>query len=138
MMTIDEIQDALRFDMDMMLFDANTGKTYPKESLKYGNEMNYIHYCANEEAIELLEELKELRRFKEDFTDLGKLYSEIRTEERNKAIDDAVNEIVSVKSEVAEKEHFDTHLFTVLAQRQNEIIKLIKKLKEGGVGKNED
>ena len=56
----------------------------------------------------------------------------------NKAIDDAVNEIVSVKSEVAEKEHFDTHLFTVLAQRQNEIIKLIKKLKEGGVGKNED
>ena len=56
--------------------------------------------------------------------------------ERNKAIDDAVNEIVSVKSEVAEKEHFDTHLFTVLAQRQNEIIKLIKKLKEGN--KNDD
>lgn len=65
-MTIDEIQDALRFDMDMMLFDANTGETHPKENLKYGNEMNYIHYCANEEAIELLEELKELRKMRED------------------------------------------------------------------------
>lgn len=60
-MTIDEIQSALRFDMDMMLFDANTGKTYPKESLKYGNEMNYIHYCAEEQAIELLDELKQLK-----------------------------------------------------------------------------
>ena len=63
-MTIDEIQDALKFDMDMMLFDANTGETYPKESLKHGNEMNYIHYCAQEEAIELLEELKVLRKIR--------------------------------------------------------------------------
>lgn len=50
----------------------------------------------------------------------------------NKAIDDVINEIVSVKSEVAEKEPYDDHLFTVLAQRQNEIIDLIQKLKGGG------
>lgn len=48
----------------------------------------------------------------------------------NKAIDDVIYEIVNTKSEVAEKEHFDAHLFTVLAQRQNEIIDLIKKLKD--------
>lgn len=65
-MTIDEIQDTLKFDMDMMLFDPFTGETKTKESLKYGNEMNYIHYCADEEAIELLEELKELHKMRED------------------------------------------------------------------------
>lgn len=42
----------------------------------------------HEQVAEWLEELKELRKFKNDFTDLGKLYSEIRLEERNKAIDD--------------------------------------------------
>lgn len=35
-----------------------------------------------------LEELKELRVFKKEFKDLGKLYSEIRKEERNKTIED--------------------------------------------------
>lgn len=84
------------------------------------------------ELCNALEELKELRKFKDWFYDLGKLYSEIRQEERNKAIDDAINEIVSVRSEVAEKEPYDDHLFTVLVQRQNEIVDLIQKLKVGG------
>lgn len=65
-MTIDEIQNALKFNMDMVLFDPYTGETRTKETLKYGNEMNYIHYCAEEQAIELLDELKELRKMRED------------------------------------------------------------------------
>lgn len=84
-MTIDEIQSALKFDMDMMLFDANTGEVYPKESLKYGNEMNYIHYCANEEAIKLLDELKELRKMREDIESNA---NALENNGYNKAIED--------------------------------------------------
>lgn len=96
-MTIDEIQDALRFDMDMMLFDTNTGETYPKESLKYGNEMNYIHYCANKEAIELLDELKELRKMREDIESNA---NAIKNKGYNKAIDELLNEL-NILSEYA-------------------------------------
>lgn len=64
----------------------------------------YIIECDKQYA-EWLEELKELRKFKNDFTDLGKLYSEIRLEERNKAIDDFVkfaSEMPTVENEYGE------------------------------------
>lgn len=58
-----------------------------------------ISSCEDRDIIiqlsEWLEELKELRKFKNDFTDLGKLYSEIRLEERNKAINDLENKILN-------------------------------------------
>lgn len=42
----------------------------------------------NEQVAKWLEELKELRKFKDGFYDLGNFFSEIRQEVRNKAIDD--------------------------------------------------
>lgn len=57
-MTYNEIISALQYDMDMMLFDATTGEKDTKESLKYGNPMNYTVYCAKEEAIEILTMIK--------------------------------------------------------------------------------
>lgn len=79
---------------------------------------------------DMLEELKAIENgFTDDLLNMG------FTKGYNKAIDDAINEIVSVRSEVAEKEPYDVHLFTVLVQRQNEIVDLIQKLKVGG--KNE-
>lgn len=94
-MTIDEIQSALKFDMDMMLFDSNTGETYPKESLKTGNKMNYILYCADEQAIELLDELKIYRKVIENcknnsFTVNSNEFSKIVNEwiEKGEKLDD--------------------------------------------------
>ena len=62
-----------------------------KASQQYSELYDYEYDAEEHEQLaEWLEELKELRKFKNDFTDLGKLYSEIRLEERNKAIDDFI------------------------------------------------
>lgn len=85
-MTIDEAIEQLK--------EAKCGNCptlFCEECVK-GNKRNQI--------AEWLEELKELIKFKNDFTDLGKLYSEIRLEERNKAIDDFMNmSLEIIKSE---------------------------------------
>lgn len=85
---------------------------------------------------QLAEWLEELKCYQEQHNIICDFYEVATVEELyNRAIDDAINEIVSVRSEVAEKEPYDVHLFTVLVQRQNEIVDLIQKLKVGG--KNE-
>lgn len=80
------------------------------------NSLIQLNICPNifHEIIEWLEELKELRKFKNDFTDLGKLYSEIRLEERNKAIDDFMKEICKIDME------------TLLFMKLKDISKLLK------------
>lgn len=60
-MNINEIKQAIEFNMAMERFDANTGETCSIESLKIGNEMNYIHYKAEEEVLKLLDELMRYR-----------------------------------------------------------------------------
>ena len=54
-MTIDEIRQAVEYNMAMELFDAITGEVYSVESLKSGNEMNYIHYKAEVCILQLLD-----------------------------------------------------------------------------------
>lgn len=69
-MTIEEIQDAFRFDMDMILFDPFSGESeseewYLERNKRNGNEMNVVTYLAKKEAIDKLEELKDLRKWRE-------------------------------------------------------------------------
>ena len=61
-----------------------------------------------------------------DCSDLRKFVDGIRAD----AIDECINTIVSTASEVASRETFNEHLFTIMADRQNEIIKLLEQLKE--------
>ena len=49
---------------------------------------------------------------------------------RADAIDECINTIVSIQSQIALNEPYDEHLFTVMANRQNEIIDMLKQLKE--------
>lgn len=65
-MTIDEIQAAFRFEMDMILFDPFSGESeseewYLERNKRNDNDMNVICYRAKKEAIELLEELKDIK-----------------------------------------------------------------------------
>lgn len=60
----------------------------------------------------------------------NKLFDEYDKQIRNEVIDECINTIVSTESEVALKEPFNAHLFDVMADRQNEIIKLLEQLKE--------
>lgn len=45
-------------------------------------------------------------------------------------IDECINTIVGTQSQIALNEPYDEHLFTVMADRQHEIIDSLKKLKE--------
>lgn len=45
-------------------------------------------------------------------------------------IDECINTIVGTQSQIALNEPYDEHLFTVMADRQHEIIDLLDKLKE--------
>lgn len=75
-------------------------KQFKEDAEYYRADLDLEWAEENEQVAEWLEELKELRKFKKDFTDLGKLYSEIRLEERNKAIDDFMNmSLEIIKSE---------------------------------------
>lgn len=85
----------------------------------------------NEQVAEWLEELKELRKFKNDFTDLGKLYSEIRLEERNKAIDDFAEQL-SIRYTILEERGYVGVTFEKLIQNVFEYAEQLK----GGI-KNE-
>lgn len=46
------------------------------------------------------------------------------------AIDECINTIVGTQSQIALNEPYDEHLFTVMADRQHEIIDLMEQLKE--------
>lgn len=50
-------------------------------------------------------------------------------------IDDCINEVVSTISQVVMNEPYEEHLFSVVADRQHEIIDLLKQMKEKYDGK---
>ena len=57
-MTLDECISVLESDIDLILFDPDTGKTYEPDELKYINELNYKTYIANKTAIAAIKELQ--------------------------------------------------------------------------------
>lgn len=59
----------------------------------------------------MLEELKELRKFKEDFKDLGKLYSEIRAD----AIDGAIKKLAESEDTILS----DRQYYTLVELKEN-------------------
>lgn len=101
-MTIEEIQDAFRFELDMILFDPFSGESVSEEyylevNKRYGNEMNIACYLAKKEAIDLLEELKAYKELdleipqhftKEQSAWIKKYCIEKNNEFYNNAIDD--------------------------------------------------
>lgn len=124
-MTIEEIQDAFRFDMDMILFDPFSGESeseelYLERNKRNGNEMNIVCYLAKKEAIDLLEELKLYKNLnleipqhftKEQSAWIKKYCIEKNKEFYNKAIDDVLETTKEYKNHFIEdnlyKEFFD-------------------------------
>lgn len=99
-MTIEEIQEALRFDLDMILFDPYTGESESEEwflerNKKCNNDMNIICYLAKKEAIDKLDELKAKRKMLDEKILLNGINNYYFEKGYNKAIDDAI-EIVKV------------------------------------------
>lgn len=84
------------------------------------------------ELCNALEELKELRKFKDGFSDLGKLYSEIRQEERNTAIDELIFKIIEHKTKGYVTGITHNSFEFGACQMADDIVKLAEQLKAGG------
>lgn len=64
-MTLHEVIQQLRFDMDMITFDPLTGETRSVEQIKLYNEDNFKTYLADAVAIQVLQNYEKLLRTNE-------------------------------------------------------------------------
>lgn len=67
-------------------------------------------------------------------SDIAKMLADAKEqgykEGRADAFERCINAIISTESEVAKSTPFDVNLFAVMVDRQNEIIRLLERLKE--------